>query len=518
MMKNKDYIPYLLLASVAVLIFALSDYIQWFGDSYHYRFDFATGDPIESFWDIFPSQYAHYFLANGRVWAHVLCQGFSALWGQTAFAVCNALVYVVFVLLFVKCVGGDWRNTPTLLSCIIIILLFADTVYNANCQIGYIWTATATLAFLIQYSRAKESKDYRIWELVLIFFLSLLAGNGNDAIAIGVGAALIVDFFMNFKKLTLGQWVMLIGFGIGGLILCLSPGSIHRATSNFVPLIYSLYRIMVNSRALILLLVILCALKLTHSISLRQFARKNIFLLVAGATLLLFNLVIGTATTGRQLFGVELFSAILAARALKNYAFPKWALLVLSILTIFVYALKFEYLRESNEDLRLLRERIESSEDGIVFIDFKKYETWVKPTEVNNKMLPSAYVDCGIIDDMNNRGRYYQILLGVDVTPYPIDYNVYPTALREVLKSDDRNSVTKGVDGKYLIVQDSKNPATFVLHRQINILGLKFPLHPYTIEFNDDNCDNYDGAKIMLEDFEIPLVENGEIEIVRTTP
>lgn len=506
---------FLLLAAVGALIFALTDYIQWYGDSYLYRFDFATGEPIENFWDILPSQYAHYFMMNGRVWVHVLCQGFSALWGQTAFAVCNAIVYVVFMVLFVKTVGGSRRNIPTLLSCIIIILLFCDTSYNANCQIGYIWTSAVTLAFIIQYFKVRTNNGRHLWSFALLFILSLLAGNGNEAIAIGVGAALIYDFITNFRRLTMVQWVMLAGFGIGGLVLCLSPGSLDRSSGESANFVYSTYRLLLHSRALYLLILTVGILKIRHMISIRCFAKENRFFITALISLLVFNYIIGIGVIGRQLLGVELFSAILTIRALKGRAFPNWALATLAVISAAVYALKFEYLHDSNEDIRALRRKMECSADSIIFHDFKKYSRLVKPTEVRDMQYSPYFVVCSFLDDMNNRGLYYQsVRNGIDPPPYTIRHRIYPTDFKNVLHRDDRNFAMKCADGTYFIAQDNRNPATFILHRNLNIMGLKIPFQPYTVEFREDYFLNTDSLNVLLERFDIPLVENGEIEVV----
>ena len=518
-MKNKKYIPYLLLAAVAGLIFGLSEYIQWYGDSYLYRFDFGTGEPIETFWDIFPSQYAHYFMMNGRVWAHVLCQGFSALWGQTAFAICNALVYVAFILLFVKIAGGSWVHTSTLLSCILMILLITDLSYNANCQIGYVWTSTITLVFIIYYCKCRDIKRAKIWQLVLLFLLSILAGNGNEAIAIGVGASLIFDFFINYRRLTVGQWVMLVGFGIGGLILCLSPGTLNRASGDTANFIYSSYRILINSKALYLLIITLGVLKIRRRLKLKQYIVENWFLFVALISLIVFNFMIGIGESGRQLFGIELFSAILTIKALKDHTFSNWAIAFLSLCIIMIYSLKVEYLRDSNKDLQMLRKEIESSSDSIIYLDFKKYNSFVKPTEVKDLQKDQIFIVCSILDDMNNIGRYYKLLHGEkfihgdSISKYPIQHKVYPTVLKEILQRTDRNFASRCADETYLIVQDLRDPATFILHRQINIFGMKISLPPYTVEFNDPYF-YHDSLNINLENFKIPFVENGEIEIV----
>lgn len=518
-MKKIDVPICLILSLLWLIIFSLTDYIQWYGDAYLYRFDFSTGEPISSFGEILPSQYAHYFMMNGRVWAHVLCQGFSALWGQRMFAICNATMYVMFGLLFAKVVDGSWRQVSVLLSSILIILFFSDTSYIPNCQIGYIWTSTMVMAFIIIFFRARINPIDNWGYLILIFFLSFFAGNGNEAIAIGVGASLIYELITSFKKFTITQWIMLLGFGMGGMLLCLSPGSLDRSMGDSANFLYSAYRLILHSRALYLLIFTVVLLKLRHKLCLKSFFSDNQFFFVALISLILFNFIIGIGRSGRQLFGVELFSAILTIRALKNHAFPQWALTTMGILIAVIYYLKFEYLRDSNEDLRTLKNEMEASSEGVIFIDFKKYNQFVRPTEVRNmqNMSPEMlFFISSIQDDMNNKGLYYQsVRKGIDPPPYSVVFRIYPTSLEDVLKQTDRNYVMRCVDGTFLIVQDRKCPAIFILHRTFNIPGFKIPIHPYNIEFNEKSFLNLDSINVLLENFEVPLVENLGIEVLR---
>lgn len=520
-MKDKSltrYIPCVLLVALAALIFILSEYIQWIGDSYLYRFHFGTGEPIVSFGEIFSSQYAHYFSMNGRVWAHVLCQGFSALWGQTAFAVCNSLIYVIFTLLFVKVVGGSWRNVATLMSCILVILFYADTSYNANFQIGYFWTATVDLLFILLYVREDGGLDLRRWwKGPLLFIISLLAGNGNEAIAIGIGAALIFDFVTRFKSLNAARLVMLSGFGIGGLILCLSPGTIHLALSVEPSFFYSIYHLLINSRMLYLFLLTILILRIRKRIVISEFVRSNSFFFVALCSLLIFNLAIGIFSCGRQLLGMELFAAIFTIRALRTRAFPTVAIVILTMVVVAQYALKFQYLQVSNEDLRLLRTELENAEDDTVYIDFHKYNSLVRPTEVVGRMqYYSLYEVTSILDDMDDFGHTYLCRgSGVRHDLCPGKLRIYPTQVKDVIEAADKNFAMKCDDGTFLLMQDKKHPATFILHRQLNVLGFTYPLHSHKVSFYDDGPLNFDDVNVMLERFEIPFVENLYVEMIR---
>lgn len=510
-MKKRLFVNILLLMAVGLLIFTLSEFIQWNGDAYSYRFNYANGNPIRSVGEIFQSQYEHYFLMNGRIWAHVLCQGFSALWGQKLFALCNAIVYILFILLFVRISGMVWRRAEELLLCTLTVLFFCDVSYIPNCQIGYIWTSTAILAFLIQYFRAKDGqKKYKAWELALLFFLALLAGNGNEAIAIGVGGALIVDIIINIRRLNVAQYVMLAGFGAGGLLLCLSPGILDRASEDGANMVWSLYRMMIYSRMPYVMILTLIFLKCTRKIRLRDFVKENLFFFIAMVVLLIFNFIIGIGFTNRQLFGVELFAGIITCRALKGTPLPKWVLMIFSVLIVVIYLMKFDYLKKSNGDLRTIRKELENSDSLRIFVDFHKYPSFVHPSEQTNLYKEYKYNVWTTFEDMTDYA-YIDSVKRYD-TIYSHNVAVYPTVLKKVLRSKDRNFAARCADGAYLVVQDKENPKRFFLEREYNFLGIRWAKEPYEIEFADDLLyQNIDGLNILYWNFDTPLVTNGEI-------
>ncbi len=504
-MKTKLLPNYISLGTLAALIFFFCEYIIWFGDPIIYGFSYADGTPIDSFGDIFSSQYVHYLKYNGRVWAHVLCQAFSGILGQTAFAVCNAAMYIVFVLLFARITGRSWKDAAALRLCILTVLFFTDTAYNPNCQIGYIWTSTVTLAFIIEYFRYRTAEAPGVWRCVLLFVLSVLAGNGNEAISIGTGAALIVDFFMHFKVLSRTQIVMIAGFGIGGLFLCLSPGILGRASSNYGNPLWTTYRLLMYSRMLYVMIITLAVMKIRHLICLKEFAKDNIFFITALLSLLIFNYMIGiTWLSSRQLFGVELFSAILTLRALKGIELPGWIMTVFLILVMEIYLMKFEYLSTSNEDLEALQEEVEKTQDFVIYKDFNRYTSLVHPSELINDYGMRKYAAYSFHNKKMNFGQFI-------IDSEYVDFTLYPTVMKDIEKAADHNFAAKGADGLYLVVQDMENPRQFYLQRNYNILGFKKPKEPYQIEFDNKMHLDTDGMRVTYGDFNTPLVENGEI-------
>lgn len=526
-MRRRHIICWLMLGFTALLIFCLTEFIRWYGDCYVYRFSFADGKPIGSVADIVSSQWRHYIIMNGRIWVHALCQGFAALWGQTAFAVCNAAIYVVFILLFTKICRQNPMDIRGLAASILAVLFFSDLSYNPNCQIGYIWTGTVTLAFILEYFRYHR-REVNIAGMAGLFLLGLLAGNGNEAISVGTGAALGVDIFRSvFSKrqeerrkretllgLSVAQWIMIAGFGVGALMVCLSPGILKRASVGGAEAIWSVYRLAIYSRMLYVLVITLTVLKLGHKIRLREYARGNMFYITALATLLVFNFYIGIGSSNRQLFGVELFSGILTIRAFGDSAVPKWAIWGFTVLAGAIYFLKFDYLRVSNADLRNLRHEVETTDDMNLYIDFHRYSTLVHPTEMENTYRTYFFVAGAFYDDIHDGGNVYRFRNDDGPTPpYLTDdgtprMRILPTVMREVAGRPERNFTMKCNDGMYLVVRDTLCPRSFYLEREYDIPFLRRAKEPFEIEFvNKDNLD-MDGMEIVYTDFDTPFVRN----------
>ena len=97
---NKDnYLSWLLLLMVAVVVGVFCYINVWLGDDINYAFSCVTerrDELIHSISDIFISQNAHYFTTNGRYVPHVFVQLFCGILGHGAFAIANGVFYVFF--------------------------------------------------------------------------------------------------------------------------------------------------------------------------------------------------------------------------------------------------------------------------------------------------------------------------------------------------------------------------------------------------------------------------------------
>ena len=187
-------------------MFILSFNAIWITDCITYQYNFDTGEKIRSISDIFQSQDVHYFTWNGRYVAHWLCQLFLPILGKGVFSVCNALMYVVLIRLIIKTASKGPVTPAGSLTASCLVLFFCDVYYDPTCQIGYIWIATLAMGYLYLFFSFAKSELHSSWNCLWLLSFSIIVGNGQEAINIGIGGALIVYALMNFKRMTEKQW------------------------------------------------------------------------------------------------------------------------------------------------------------------------------------------------------------------------------------------------------------------------------------------------------------------------
>ncbi len=499
-MKDKVKIG-VILVLVAIIIFILSYSSIWTIDCITYQYNFANGEKIKSITDIFESQYVHYFTWNGRYVAHWLCQLFLPLLGKGVFSVFNAVVYVVFIILIIKNTVKYTISPKRLLTATLLVLLFCDTFYTPPFQIGYIWMAVLSLSYLYLFFNYADSKSHSAWNCFWLLPFSIIAGNGQEAINIGIGGALIVYALMNIKRMTEKQWCMFVGFGIGGLFLCLSPATIGRTEEMVTAPLYSVINLFLTLRVFYIFFIVLIYDLLRHRITLKDFYLDNSFFLGAIITLFVFNLLIGVGGT-RQLFGIELFSCIITIRLLKNHTFSKLFLVLFSMLIIVLYILKYMEIKKAEKAYNEVSEKIEANPFGPLFIDFPQFNPYIHSTA---SFRYGAYLDYALVSirtDRTNNIRNENILIPC-----------YPTYTEELLKERDANIYYEYFPGEFILLQSKEKPKAFTLHRSINILGLRIPLPPYKVEFDTDSHLNTEDYNIMYLPELMPIIKNQGITI-----
>lgn len=492
------------LTIVAVVIFLFSETYAWIIDDVRYQFNLATSgyclqnetlERIESVWDIFASQWEHYFTVNGRYVAHWFVQLYCGLLGQTAFAISNALVYVAFIILLVKFVGRSLYDVSSLVTVALLLLLMCDTLYGPAYQIGFVWTFATTILWLYMFFRSTAKS---VWACCGLFLFSVLAGNGQEALNIGISGALIIHAIANRKTMTPGQWAMFFGFGLGALAVCLSPATIGRIEEDSVTFFISMQKLFTYPKVSYILLIVLLVAKYRRRISLKAFYKENSFYFNAFFILLVFNVLI-EVYGNRQLFGMELMALILTVKCLYSFRIKTKWLVMLTIIVSAIYVAKWHYInhvRTYHDDIvKLYRQ----SEDGAVYYDlcFAESRHFCQPTfafmgrmseyEFLEKLLRSEGYDKAL--------RIYPACLG---------------AFKGVTEVE--NQVVEFDDGCFVVIQSKAHPAKFILKREINVFVYRHPFRDYVFTWDKPfvETDAYK-ANVIYE--EIPFIDNIKVEI-----
>ncbi|MDE5655827.1 MAG: hypothetical protein K2I19_01945 [Muribaculaceae bacterium] len=221
------------LALLCALMAWMTSSVVWLGDDVDYGFVihdhvWTSNGQIESAGDIVSSQIAHYQNTNGRVVAHSLVQLFCGVLGQGIFTLCNSLVYMAFAWLAVR-LGGvrrPMRHPMAVATAASIIPLAFITKMMPSCQIGFVWMFTLTLAWLYLFIHKARAG----WPASIgIALLGVLAGNGQEALSIGLSAALGIWWLRRRCRIGVRRSLWLGFYWLGTLSACLAPGTLARS-------------------------------------------------------------------------------------------------------------------------------------------------------------------------------------------------------------------------------------------------------------------------------------------------
>ena len=189
---------------ISMLMLALNILTPYICDDYTYRLNFATGEPLRSFGEIFGSMYAHSFSMNGRLISHGLAQVFMLL-SPGVFDVVNTAVFVGTLWLMHRLCGSE---SALLLACSFCLLWLLMPVFGqvALWQVGavnYFWSLGALLLYIApELVRFLEGRVllWRKWPLAAFCVYSFFFGWYNE-IASFVGICMVPCLIL------LGRWL-----------------------------------------------------------------------------------------------------------------------------------------------------------------------------------------------------------------------------------------------------------------------------------------------------------------------
>lgn len=375
----------LLLFTLGYAIWWMSANVVWLGDDLDYKYMmkgeiWQSWGRIKTTGDFFKSQWIHYQHVNGRYVAHSLVQLFNASLGQRTFAACNASVYILFAILLAK--AGKVtvsKNTGGLLSAICMAVLCFITKMMPTCQIGYIWGMAANIAWLTIFFRKGKPAW---WLTILMLMIGIFVGNWQESISIGVCGGLgiwwIIQLIDSRRKPSVRfdwrrSWILL-GYIVGTASNCLAPSTIGRVSDISMQWTDQLLIASYSFPAVITLAVCILYEIRSHqrfrlcSIEDNEGNIPNGILFSGLLFLLFFNIAIGIYSN-RQLFGANLFAAILVLRILPQHRFNAVVntLTALAVIAYWVLMARgiTEVRRQYNDITRLQSE----SADGSVVYD-----------------------------------------------------------------------------------------------------------------------------------------------------
>lgn len=159
----RKIIPVFILAVFGVVIFYFCDNTIYRNDDVRYEYLFTEqhhtldhdydefNDRLGSIGDIINSQEIHYQNVNGRFVAHCIVQYVCCFMDQRAFAITNAIVSILLILIVLGLGCGTLKSIPSLLTTVLLVTLSMMTRMSPAYQINYTWMFLFTLVFVYMF-------------------------------------------------------------------------------------------------------------------------------------------------------------------------------------------------------------------------------------------------------------------------------------------------------------------------------------------------------------------------------
>lgn len=500
----KKSISIAIFAVVAIIVFIFSNECIWTGDDISYQYICSEAgyfDPdreeIESLTDVIESQNIHYFTVNGRYFAHFLVQIFCGIFNHTAFAIVNSLMYIFLLLAIMNLLKIRMSDVGCVLTITILTMLAFDTKYVPSCQIGFIWMFVITLIWINIFFRVQKQ---RWWSCGLLFIYSVIVGNSQEALTIGIGGAVLIHMLVHCKEYKIAQWSMVVGLFLGLSILCFAPSTINRVNEADIPVKESIMAFVRYSWVIWLMIIIIAYLSIRHALSFKSFYYHNSFYIHATLLLLIMNFYIGIYGN-RQLFGIYLMAVILIVKMLPNRRFVGWMFVLTITLCVTHYIDKWNVIQLNKRVYEQVVEEFDKSLDGIVYIDM----------EHNVKTCnPSPYMANRFFFDL----EMLKYKLSKD-SGWKKNAVVLPTCLKDLKEPVTDDQVVKFAEGCFVIIMSKNSNSHVMLKRYLDLGFRQIPLADSEIprgELLSYYGDSYEVA-IIYQDR--PFIKYSSVELVK---
>ncbi len=209
------------------------DYVYRFVFDARYYYDQSYTRLVSCWRDIVDSQLAHYLCPNGRVVAHTLAQTFLFAGHNWLWSVANTLCFLAQGWLMWRFANGSSKGGRALHPRVGFVFTLAlywlllphhgQLLFWLTGSCNYQWPAMLVLLFLnLLFLPAPRAVAW------LLFPVAVLAGNGNEALSIGLSAALAAYAIFRREELNCWQFFGLLCFFAGTASNVFSPGAAAR--------------------------------------------------------------------------------------------------------------------------------------------------------------------------------------------------------------------------------------------------------------------------------------------------
>jgi hypothetical protein len=297
--------------------------------------------------------------------------------------------------------------------------------------------------------------------------VAFMAGGSHEALAVGVGAALMWLAWRDRRSLSRRQWLSLAAFTAGLLILCLSPGS--RARLGYDQRIaFSLLSVVKVMSYLVLSLSLLAMIgykAIFRGESVRSTIAGDAFLWIAWLLSIAFNVYVGIFCN-RQFFGAELLALIMILKISKRHSLTIPWMSLFGLFALYIYGGNFVKNISNSRRVAEIIQKYGRSADGVVYVDV----TGVGGCNTPAVMYPPApkYGERNYSYGTLNRYLQHQYAGRPRLT-------ILPTILQGADTIDLGNRVVDFGSGDFLIIRSNSHPASFSVHRAYTLMGLTIP-------------------------------------------
>lgn len=467
-MINKNYNKYIsigIIISFSLILYYLSSIFFWSSDCPFFALKFEMDDEpphrrMDGIMDLLESQCANYINWTGRFFCQSIVQVFCAFTTRSVFEICNILVWIIFLISSFKLTNVSLKEPVRIfILTSIFFFVFITLPLDPPFLVNYLWMGTIVLIWL---NILLFNKSDSILSLTLIFIFSVIAGNAQEAFSIPLCGALSIWAIIQRKRLITSQWVTIIGFALGALILIIAPGNFVRfgltlkSQTSIIHNIFNAYPQILISGGLILIAI-------THKVQFKDLLNSRLYLLLILSIpfCVILGILMKFENLSRILIPLNIFLSILITGNIKIFKHTYYYYLPISLILIVVFIHEYQMNKSNYQKYSLITNSYHTSTDGRVY-------------------LPDSIF---IKDDGNN--NYYNRGFEIQersINPSKPLLKILPESLAKIKINADTNFITQIGSQAWIFGQSINNPQKITIRKKIRPNIIKLPL----IETNVD--------------------------------